>query len=224
MVTISHIIKKTVDSRPILQDALIEEIVNYVKVAERLMPNVVAEMGKPVKISAVMMALRRYQEELQHKSIIHKPFEINHEIIIKTNLGDVCIVKTPSALNKIKKIHQIVDYEKGDTLNVIQGNYEISIVISQKHLNQLKNILKEEKILNTEKNLVSLTLGLSKDFISTPGVLAFATRKLAWNNINIYENISTMTELIFIISEKDTVKAYNTFNEMIKQHYSPTIT
>jgi aspartokinase len=188
------------------------------------MSNVEAEIGKPVKMSAVMMALRRYQEELQHKSIIHKPFEINHEIIVKTNLCDVCIVKTPSALNKIKKIHQMVDYEKGDTINVIQGNYEISIVISQKHLNQLKNILKEEKILNTEKDLVSLTLGLSKDFISTPGVLALATRRLAWNNINIIENISTMTELIFIISEKDTVKAYNTFNEMIKQHYSPTVT
>jgi aspartokinase len=181
-------------------------------------------MGKPVKKSAVMMALRRYSEELQKKSRINKPFEINHEVIIKTNLCDVCIVKTPSALDKIKEIYQIIDYEKGETLNVIQGNYEIAIVLSQKYLDKLKTILKGEKILNIEKNLVSLTLGLSKDFISTPGVLALATRKLAWNNINIIENISTMTELIFIISEKDTVKAYNTFNEMIKQHYSPTIT
>lgn len=183
------------------------------------MPNVESELGKPVKKSAVMMALRRYGEQLKQKSTISKPFEINHEIIIKTNLCDVCIVKTPSALDKIKKIHQIVDYEKGETFNIIQGNYEISIVISQKHLEQLKTILKEEKFLNIEKNLVSLTLGLTKDFISTPGVLALVTRKLAWDNINIYENISTMTELIFILSERDTTKAYNTLNELIKHRY-----
>ena len=207
------------DSRPLLQTALIEEIANYVKVAEKLMTFVESEMGKPVKKSAVMMALRRYSEEIQTKSKIQKPFQINHEIIIKTNLCDVCIVKTPSALDKIKKIHQIVDYEKGETLNIIQGNYEIAIVISQKHLNYLKIILRDEKILNIEKNLVSLTLGLSKEFISTPGVLALVTRKLAWNNINIFENISTMTELIFILSDKDTAKAYNTFNEMIRAYF-----
>ncbi|KYK23784.1 hypothetical protein AYK24_00695 [Thermoplasmatales archaeon SG8-52-4] len=165
-----------------------------------------------------MMALRRHGEELQNKSIIKEQFKMSHEIIMKTNLCDICIVKTPSALDKIKKIHQIVDYEKGETLNVIQGNYEITIVISQKYLDSLKEILKSEKILNIQKKLVSLTIGLSKEFLSTPGVLALATRKLAWNNINIFESISTMTELIFIVAEKDAVNAYNTFQDMIKEH------
>jgi len=164
------------------------------------------------------MALRRYGEELQKKSIIKDQFKLSREIIMKTNLCDICIVKTLSALDKIKQIHQIVDYEKGETLNVIQGNYEITIVIPQKYLDSLKEILNGEKILNIQKHLVSLTIGLSKEFLSTPGVLALATRKLAWNNINIFENISTMTELIFIVAEKDAVKAYNTFQEMIKEH------
>lgn len=152
------------------------------------------------------------------KSVVKEQFKMSHEIVMKTNLCDICIVKTPSALDKIKQIHQIVDYEKGETLNVIQGNYEITIVISQKYLDSLKEILKGEKILNIQKSLVSLTLSLSKEFLSTPGILALATRKLAWNNINIFENISTMTELIFIVAEKDAVKAYNTFQEMTKEH------
>ena len=165
-----------------------------------------------------MMALRRYGEQIQKKTIVKYQFKMSHEIIMKTNLCDICIVKTPSALDKIKQIHQIVDYEKGETLNVIQGNYEITIVISQKYLDSLKEILISEKILNIQKHLVSLTIGLSKEFLSTPGVLALATRKLSWNNINIFESISTMTELIFIVAEKDAVKAYNTFQEMIRDH------
>lgn len=201
-----------------LQEVLIEGIVNYVNLANKLQPEIQAELGGKIEKSAVMMALRRCGEELQIKSIIKEQFKMSHEIIMKTNLCDICIVKAPSALDKIKQIHQIVDYEKGETLNVIQGNYEITIVISQKHLESLKEILKKEKILNIQRNLVALTIGLSKEFLSTPGILALATRKLAWNNINIFENISTMTELIFIVAEKDAVKAYNTFQEMTKEH------
>ncbi len=218
IVTISHVVKKTVNSRPSLQEAIIEGIINYVNLANKLQPEIQAELGEKNEKSAIMMALRRYGEELQKKSIVKEQFKMSHEIIMKTNLCDICIVKTPSALDKIKQIHQIVDYEKGETLNIIQGNYEITIVISQKYLDSLKEILKGEKILNIQKNLVSLTISLSKEFLSTPGVLALATRKLAWNNINIFENISTMTELIFIVAEKDAVKAYNTFQEMTKEH------
>jgi len=69
--------------------------------------------------------------------------------------------------------------------------------------------------LNIERDLVSVSLNLSKDFLYTPGILSLATRKLAWENINIFENISTMSELIFIISQKDAVRAYNAFQEMV---------
>lgn len=215
MVTISQIVKKIINSQPQLQEVLIEEIVSFANLAEKIQPRIEAELGEKVKTSAIVMAIRRYAETLGKKNP-KVPFKFDSEIIMKTNLCDLTIVKTPSALKNIEKLYKLVDYERGETLNIIQGNYEVTIVISQKHLNQLKRILKDEKILNMEKKLVSLTLSLTKDFFYTPGILSLATRKLAWENINVFENISTMTELIFIIAEKDAVKAYNTFQEMVK--------
>ena len=38
------------------------------------------------------------------------------------------------------------------------------MVISQKYLSELKEIMENEKILNIEKNLVSLTLSLTEEF------------------------------------------------------------
>lgn len=61
--------KKTVNSRPSLQEALIEGIVNYVNLANKLQPEIQAELGEKTKKSAVMMALRRYGEELQKKAL-----------------------------------------------------------------------------------------------------------------------------------------------------------
>lgn len=218
MVTISQVTKKIIDERPIIQEALIEEIINFGNLAEKIQPKIEAELGSEVKASAIIMALRRHAEKLQKSSLIKKPIKLNPEIVLKTNLCDVSIVKTHTALERINDIYRLVDYEKGETLNIIQGNYEITIVISQKHLDQLKKILHKEKILNTETNLVSLTLALTKEFLYTPGILALATRKLAWENINIFENISTMTELIFIIAEKDAIRAYNSFQELLKKY------
>ena len=215
MVTISHVVKRMIDSRPALQDALIEDIVSFASLAEKLEPRVEAEIGTDVKRSAIVMALRRHSETLRKRTQSEEPFRLSREIVMKTDICDVSILKTPSGFGKIKDVYDLVNYDKGETLNVIHGNQEITIVISQKHIDALLSILSDEKVLNVERDLVSVSLNLSKDFLYTPGILSLATRKLAWENINIFENISTMTELIFIISHKDAVRAYNAFQEMV---------
>ncbi len=216
MVTVSQIVKKIIAERSMLQEALIEGIVSFANLAEYLEPRIENELGEKVKTPAIVMALRRHAEQLQEKTTPPKPLDLTSEIVMKTNLCDVTIVKTLSALDKLKQLHKLVDYEKGEQLNIIQGNYEITIVISQKYLEKLKKLLKGEKILNEEIQLVSLTITLTKEFLYTPGILSMLTRKLAWENINIFENISTMTEVIYIIAEKDAMRAYNTFKEILK--------
>ena len=37
----------------------------------------------------------------------------------------------------------------------------------------------------------------------------------AWEKINIFEIVSTMTELTFILSKKDSMKAYNALQELM---------
>jgi len=117
---------------------------------------------------------------------------------------------------KLKTIHNLVNFERGDTLNVIIGNNEVSIVSNEKYMEKLIRFLSGEKILNKEQGLVALTIIFtSDDFIHTPGVIFNAVRKLAWENINIYEIVSTMTELTFILNKKDSMKAYNVLSEMV---------
>ncbi len=214
MVTVSQVVKKIINNQPRLQDSMIEGIISFANLAEYLQPRIEKEMGEVVNTPSIVMALRRYSDNLQSK-VVTQPFKASQELILKTNLCDICIVKTSSAIKKIQKLYNIIDYDRGETLNIIQGNYEVTIVISQKHLDDVKKIIKGEKILHLEKDLVSLTLRLSKDFLLTPGIMSVATRKLAWENINILENISTMTELAFIIPEKDSSRAYNLFQEII---------
>jgi len=216
MVTISHLVKKLVSENSFLLEAMGKELISYGSLAEQLKPEIEQELGKKVKESAIVMALRRYEEELQGYDKKIKRFSFKGEIIMRTNIMDFNAVKSNNLLNKIKNIYNLVDFEKGDTLNIILGSNEVSIVTNEKYKEKLIDFLKGEKILSKEFNLVALTIIFdSKDFFDTPGVIFSAIRRLAWEQINLFEIISTMTELTFILSKKDSMKAYNALQEMV---------
>jgi aspartokinase len=116
----------------------------------------------------------------------------------------------------LKKMYDIVDFEKGDILNIIQGNFEVSIITNERNKKKFLELLKNEKIQNIEENLVSLSMTFSKDFLYTPGVIFNIIRNIAWNNINIFEIVSTNTELTFILHKKDAMKGYNALDKLIQ--------
>ena len=216
MATISLIVKKIVSSQPFVEEGLANGIISIANLAEHMLPKIEHELGKKVKQAAVVMALRRYSEEIaeHRKKTIKSDFA--GEILLKTNICDFTLVKSPTLLAKLKTIFSLVNFEKGDTLNVILGNNEVSIVINEKYAEKLTKFLSGEKIVNREKGLVALTIIFSgEEFFYTPGAIFNASRKLAWENINIYEIVSTMTELTFILSKKDSMKAYEVLQEVV---------
>ena len=218
MVTVSHLVKKAVRENSFLLEAMGKELISHGNLAEQLKPEIEKELGKKVKESAIVMALRRYQEELQVLDKKIRKFKFKGEIILKPNIIDFNVVKSQSLLAKIKNLYSLVNFERGDTLNIILGNNEISIITNEKYKEKLSDFLKVEKILNKEFDLVALTISFAGDgFFDTPGVIFTAVRKLAWEGINIYEIVSTMTELTFILSNKGSMRAYNVLHELFEK-------
>ena len=218
MVTASHLVKKIIGENSFLMEAMGRELISYGNLAEQLKPEIEKELGRKIKEPAVIMALRRYAEELQGFDKKVTKFKFEGEILMRTNIIDFNVVKSNNMLAKIKNLYSLIDFEKGEILNIILGNNEVSIITNEKCEKKLLNFLSGEKILNKEFDLVSLTVSFySKDFIQTPGVIFTAIRKLEWNNINIFEIVSTMTELTFILKKKDSIKAYNSLYELIEK-------
>lgn len=216
MVTVSHLVKKIVSEQPFVEEALGNGIISIANLAEQLQPKIEQELNKKIKLPAVVMALRRYADEISEHRKRVKKFDYTGEILMKTNICDFNFVKSTSLMNKLRTIHNLVDFERGNTLNVIVGNNEVSVIINEKYADKLLKFMAGEKVLNKEYGLVALTLIFtSDDFTHTPGVIFNVVRKLAWENINIYEIVSTMTELTFILNKKDSMRAYNVLYELI---------
>jgi aspartokinase len=214
MVTISNVVQKLVDERVYIQESMDKDIISYAALAKQILPQVEEELGKKVRKHAIEMALRRYKDQLKQK-ITKVSFDYSSDIIMKTKICDIAVVRSPTLLVKLKKLYDIFDFEKGDILNIIQGSSEVSIVTNERYKKKLLDILKDEKILIQEDDLISLTMTFSKEFFYTPGVIFNIIRNVAWENINIYEIVSTNTELTFILHKKDAMKGYKALEKLI---------
>ncbi len=213
MVTVSHVAQKLVRDRVFVLEAMSRGIVSFGSLAEQLKPDIEKELGKKVKHHAIVMALRRYAETLKEKSKV--TFDYTSEIILKTDICDIAVRRSPTLLDKLKQLYDIVDFETGNILNAVHGRYEVSIVTNERYRERALKFLKGENILNVEIGLVSLTLTFSKDFLYTPGVIFNIVRNLAWDNINILEIVSTNTELTFILNKEDAVRGYEVLERVV---------
>lgn len=206
--TISHAIQDLLKRQVLMQEAITHEIVSYNKLAKILKPQIEEELGKKVKHSAVVMALRRSSDKLQKNS--RKPSFSYAVETIKTDICYILLEESPNLLHKLRDFYSTIDFKKGGILNIIQGNYEVAIITNIRYKENLIDLLHEEKVIDVVDNLISISLTFSGEFLLTPGVIYDISRFLTWEHINIIDMILTKTELSLIIDKKDLMRCYQT--------------
>ena len=213
MVSVSHVTKKAVQGNLLLEDYLAQGLINYAALAEILAPKISEEIGKKVKQSAIAMALRRHAEHLEDK---HKklPKVTDFELIMKSKLAVITVAKSPTLFNTLEKLNSLIDFEKGDILNIVHGNTDVSIIVNEKYKKDSLKLLQQQKIINEEYHLVGLTVRFGIDYLHTPGITYSFLRALVLQDINLIEVVSSTVETTFIIQEKDAVRAYSALNSM----------
>lgn len=218
MVTISHLTKQLIKERMLIGEYLKEGLINYIALAEKFRPRIEAELGIKVKVSTIAMSLRRYSEESDSQAKrknLEMPSLKDADIIMKGNLCDIVVYKSSQLFQKLRRIYELVDYNKGDILNIVHGDYTVSIITNEKFEKKCMAILADEKFGKIEKNLVALSVKFGEDFLYTPGITYSLLKQLVLENINLIEIVSSLIEITFVISRKDATKGYKALQEFI---------
>ncbi|MFA7396779.1 MAG: DUF7523 family protein [Sphaerochaetaceae bacterium] len=208
MESVSSAVKKIIDRTPFLYEMLIQGILSYSNYAATIHQEVETLHGKSVKSSAIVMAIRRYAEQLRLKEEEQVEYNLHYEMRMKTNIHSINLKRSNTLMEKLSRVYALISPLSGDFLNITLGSYELSLSFSDKYLSEVKKIITQETILHSEGDLVALSLVFSGDFMTTPGIVYEAVRKLAWENINVNEIVSTMNELTFVIKRSDSMEAF----------------
>jgi aspartokinase len=215
-ISIARAVEKLLSEKPFLEEAMSRGLINYTALAAFLKKEIEHELKREVKISAIGMALRRFEET--NKAVQNEPkFGKDCDVTIRSGLMEITILKKPASFESIKKLYEIVDFERGDFLSIIQGLFEIAVISNSKHEKELLKMLEKEKKIKILKGLASVTLKISESAVETPSLFYLATKALNWENVNIVEIISTLTEMTFIIEENEAPKAFKVLKDLIER-------
>ncbi|WP_320130375.1 hypothetical protein [uncultured Sphaerochaeta sp.] len=213
--SVSSCVKRVVDKSPFIHEMLINGILSFSNYAESIQADVQKAYGKEVKPSAIVMALRRYGEELKNRDVRCKVNNVEYGIVMKTNIFDLNLVRRDSFIAKLGALYDQISTVKGDFLNITLGSHEVSLSVSEKYRDLVSFLAKDEEVLNRMDDLVALSLVFTGDFLQTPGIVYEAVRRLAWEQINVIELVSTMNELTFVIKREDSMKSFDVLQSFL---------
>jgi aspartokinase len=217
MVTIAHIVEKKINERPFIEEALARGIINNAALAEEMIPEIEKELKKKAKFSAVNMAIRRLSEKLSKSFVAKAKFDSSSNISIRSGLIAFSIHKGTQIQDSLKKIYDLININSGDFLTITQGLNEIFIITNKKYEKEILEIIPKRYHKNLYKELASITIHIPESSVEVPGLFYLATRELLWDNINILDIISTVTEMTFIVKENDTSQAFEALNKMLNK-------
>lgn len=215
MVTVQHLVRKMVDQRPFVAEALSQGIINNAALAEQLLPYIEKELRKKVTFAAVNMAVRRIAESLGNIPFGKPRFEKDADITLKSNLAEITLFRMDDVQQPLRKLYDIVDMKRGDFLTITQGLHEVTLFINMRQINAMLKIFPARSVKKVVKGLVSLSMTIPPQAINTIGYFFVVTRALVYENINIVDIVSTYTEMIIIVREEDATRSYECLRSVV---------
>ena len=215
--SIASCVKNIIDRSPFISEMLIQDVISFSNLAKFIQPRVQQMYAGTASISAIVMAIRRYAEELKTRQSSGRSGKIDYEILMKTNIYDVNFRRSDAFIPKLQKLYEKVHPGEGDFINLTIGSHEITLAVSENCREAADEVTKGLEVVHTYTDLVALTIVFHGDFLQTPGVTYLAVRKLAWENINIIEIVSTMNVLTFVITREDSHRAYEALEAFLDE-------
>ena len=206
MISIKECVDVIVSDNLFLEDSLYNEYLNLSSFALYILPRVEQMTKKEVTIWSIKIALSRISKEKQ-KSIPYKRI-CSDNIFVKKNISLISLNNTINSNKLIRKLHSINLWEDKNYFWVIQWVNEIDIIYSKNLKSWIDDILCNHNIKLKIDNLWAIWIHLDEELLNTMWVIYNLTKKLAFYNINIVNILSTYTEIVFVIKEKDIKKAF----------------
>jgi hypothetical protein len=201
--TIKEAVDEILRSRPYLEEALQDGLINITSLARKLMKEVALKTGKDPALGAVVMAIQRHQPgkltmiNLKAGSLMSNITNI----IVRSGIIVQTYENSASLPDRLTELSIMFSKKKRVFYTFSQGIFETTIIFGKRVLDELNNIMTEENKISEAKDQSCLTLYLPDENTSIPGYYYYILKLIAWEGINITEILSTTNEFSIILHD-----------------------
>ncbi|WP_299099506.1 hypothetical protein [uncultured Winogradskyella sp.] len=217
MKTIASCVQEIIVESPFLEEGLSREIINFSALAKDLKEPISKMLRKPVKEGAIMMALRRYQQPLNLKNSqsLKKTFDQLGDITVRSNLSDFTFQNSTTLIDSHSQILEKISSNHQIFYAFTRGMFESNIIISTSEKESVLNAFKNETQIGLQEKLSAISIYLPKGNSKIVGLYYQIFKRLAWENITLYEVVSTTNEFTIVVEDYLVDKAFSAIKRLI---------
>ena len=217
MKTIASAVEHYIKSKPFLQTALSEGIINLTSLARIIRKDIQAETTqREVRNGAIVMALKRLSVDMEFRSThrIVKVLKNIGDIIVRSNLTDYTFLTSETFMNAQAQLLNKIKNNRDIFYATTRGVNEANIIVSNSMESIVENIFKQERILHKFTDLGAISVKLPEENVSVSGIYYFIFQRLAWEGVNMNEVISTANEFTIVIPENHIDIAFKVIKDL----------
>ncbi|KKS98753.1 MAG: hypothetical protein UV73_C0001G0274 [Candidatus Gottesmanbacteria bacterium GW2011_GWA2_43_14] len=214
MITISQVASTIIENSPFLEDGLKKGIINISALARLIKPEIEKKLHKKIESGAIIVALNRLNNKLSARLSESRFLESIGNITVRSKITEVTFGNSSSLFEAQKKLYNRISQNKDLFCSFSQGVRETTLIINSSLEDLVGKIFADEKVIYKYSGLSSVTITYPVWIVETPGFYYIILKLLAWHGINIFEIISTYTELTILVSEKDVERTFALLNRL----------
>ncbi len=213
-ISVPEIVRETITRNRSIFDCLKMDLINYTALAVKIQPEVERTLGNPVNLNTIVVAIKRFADSLESKEEVEEQSVLKNArlaltdgiIDIKFSMKDSQNIDPLTILDKFSKITTNYDFfRSSDTFRFLTED-----------LDDIREIF---DTMPNRENIFST--GLAKIRISIPpnqnksDVVSYVAEVLHGNGIELVNAFFSQDNIILILNEKDSSKAYDVLHSAI---------
>lgn len=216
MKTIASCVQDIIVSSPFLEEGLSRQIINFSALAKDLNRPISEMLRKPIKDGAIMMALRRYKQplNLENSKRLKQVFQNLGDITVRSNLSDFTFQNSKTLIHSHSKVLEKISANHQIFYAFTRGMFESNIIISTSEKDSILKAFKNETQIGLQDKLSAISIYLPDGNSKVAGLYYQIFKRLAWENITLYEVVSTTNEFTIVVEDELVDKAFSVIKRL----------
>lgn len=207
---ISDLVEEYVLETPLVEQHLSLGLINLSALARLLRPRLRRALLRPVSEASVVMALKRMGPRVAART--RRPAtraERPSDLTVRSNLVELTYHASDTMRQKHRRLLDRAGRVEPSFLTYTQGAAEVMLMVSAGLERTVLEVFAGERLVSRLRNLSAIVIRLAPSSVQTPGVYYAILKRLAWQDLNVVDVVSTRTEFTIVVSNDDVDRAFS---------------
>lgn len=216
MITIPEIVERVVRESPLLEEGLVSGILNLSALARQIRKQVERESKKPAGEGAIVMALKRLTPRLKSRlPALRRVIRDLSDLSVRSGIAELTYAASPTLVECQKRLLDEAAQDSRRFVVFTQGANEVTVLLSADLVRTVEKIFRRERLVSRLDGLAALSVRLSPKSVEVPGVYYTVLKQLLWDDVNVVEVVSTLTEFTVILDRRQVDRAFSALSNFL---------